>query len=410
MHILFLSDNFPPEVNPGASRTYEHSREWVNAGHRVTVVTSQPNSPKGRVFDGYRNQLYQVEQVDGIRVVRVWTYMTRNEGVTKRILDFMSFMVTSFLAAIWVRRVDVIVVTSPNFFAVWTARAIALLKRRSYVFDVRDIWPESIRAVGAMRPSRALLLLEKVELYLYRKAAAVTVVTHAFKRNLISRGIAHDKIHVVTNGVDLSKIRPRPKDAALEDELGLKGKFVAGYIGTHGMAHGLETLLDAAAILRCHPNGDRYRILMLGDGAERAMLKEQARSCNLDNVIFLETVLKTEVGRYWSLLDVSIIPLRRSPLFLTVIPSKLFECMALGLPVLHGVEGESADIVTSNDVGLTVEPENAEALAAGIMSLERDELLRARLATNGPVAAKKYDRKVLAIQMLRVIEDCARPA
>lgn len=232
----------------------------------------------------------------------------------------------------------------------------------------------------------------------------MTVVTHAFKRNLVDRGIRADKVHVITNGVDTTRIIPLPKDSALETELGLKGKFVAGYIGTHGMAHGLETVLESAALLRDRPDGDRYRFILLGDGAERAMLKERAQAMNLDNVLFLESVLKSEVGRYWSILDVSIIPLRKSELFLTVIPSKLFECMALGLPVLHGVEGESAAIVTDNDVGLTFEPENAAALAAGIVCLDEDRLLYERLSVNGPPAAGKYDRRTLALEMLKVLE------
>ncbi len=408
MHILFLSDNFPPEVNAPASRTFEHCREWVRSGHSVTVVTCAPNFPKGEVFGGYRNRLWQSEMMDGIRVIRVWSYITRNEGFAKRILDYTSYMVTAFLASLFVRRVDVIVGTSPQFFTACAAWAVSVAKWRPWIFELRDLWPESIRAVGAMRQSRVLDALERVELFLYRKATAVVSVTEAFRRNLAGRGIDPAKVHVVTNGVDVSRFRPLPKDASLERQLGLEGKFVAGYIGTHGMAHGLGTLLDAAALLKTVPGGDEVRILMLGDGATRAALEERARAEGLDNVLFLETVPKQEVPRYWSLLDVSIVHLIRSELFTTVIPSKIFECMGMGIPILHGVEGESAEIVASNDVGLLFQPENAQALVDGILRLRSDAGLRGRLAANGPAAARRYDRTALAQVMLDVLASCVR--
>jgi hypothetical protein len=173
MHILFLSDNFPPEVNAPASRTYEHCREWVKAGHTVTVITCAPNFPKGEVFEGYSNRLWQRDDVDGIRVVRVWSYITPNEAFAKRVLDYMSYMVMAFVAAFFVRRVDVIVGTSPQFFTVCAAYGVSLVKRRPWLFELRDIWPESISAVGAMKSGWLLDALEGLELFLYRKAAAI---------------------------------------------------------------------------------------------------------------------------------------------------------------------------------------------------------------------------------------------
>lgn len=404
MHILFLSDNFPPEVNAPASRTFEHCREWVKAGHQVTVVTCAPNFPKGQIFEGYRNRLWQSEVMDGIRVIRVWSYITRNEGFAKRILDYTSYMIAATLASLFVRRVDVIIGTSPQFFTACAAWAVSLLKRRPWIFELRDIWPESIRAVGAMRQSRILDILERVELFLYRKATAIIPVTQAFKRNLVERGIDSTKIHVVTNGVDTSRFQPLPKEAALQQELGLEDKFVAGYIGTHGMAHGLDTLLDAAAWLKALPNGDVFRLILLGDGATRAALQERATAEGLDNVLFLDSVPKEEVPRYWSLLDASIVHLIRNELFTTVIPSKIFECMGMAIPILHGVEGESAEIVQTNGVGMLFEPENGEALAAILQKLYNDPDLRSRIAANGPRTAHLYDRRKLAREMLGIIE------
>lgn len=405
MHILFLTDNFPPEVNAPASRTYEHCRDWVKAGNQVTVITGIPNFPKGKVFDGYQNRLWQQEIVAGIRVIRVWTYIAANEGFSKRTLDYLSYMVTGFIASLFVRRVDVVVGTSPQFFTVCAAYLTSLFKRVPWVFELRDIWPESIRVVGAMRQNKVLDLLEKAELFLYRKANVIVSVTHAFRTSLIRRGLNGEKIHVVTNGVDISRFSPREKDTALLEQYGLQGKFVAGYIGTHGLAHALDTLLDSAKVLKAASDGDRFRFILLGDGAKKTALRQRAQAEGLDNVIFVDSVPKDQVVRYWSVLDASIIHLKKDELFTTVIPSKLFECMGMAIPVLHGVKGESASIVEREDVGLLFEPENSDSLIQVMRRLADDPLLVSRFKTNGPIAAKHYDRTVLAAKMLEIIKN-----
>jgi len=398
VHILFLSDNFPPEANAPASRTHEHCRVWVEAGHEVTVVTCAPNFPKGEVFPGYRNAWRHEETIDGIRVIRVWSYVTANEGFARRILDYLSFMATASLAAPFVRGVDVVVGTSPQFFTACAACFVAAVKRRPWVFELRDLWPESIRAVGAMRDSWLLRALERLELFLYRSAALVVSVTHSFRANLASRGIDPAKVAVVTNGVDIARFSPRAKDAELVRSLGLEGKFVAGYVGTHGMAHALETLLDAAVLLRDAPD---VRILLLGDGARKDALVARARELGVDgSVLFVDSVPKAEVARYWSLLDVSIIHLRRTPLFETVIPSKLFECMGMGIPVLHGVAGESAAIVEREGAGWVFAPEDAGALAALVRKLRGDPAAIAACRERCLAAAGRYDRRALAMAML----------
>jgi glycosyltransferase involved in cell wall biosynthesis len=408
MHILFLTDNFPPEVNAPASRTFEHCREWVRAGNQVTVITCAPNFPKGKVFDGYRNRLWQNEEIAGIRVIRVWSYITANEGFVKRILDYQSFMVSATLAALFVRGVDVVIGTSPQFFTVCSAYVVSRLKWIPFVFELRDLWPESIKAVGAMKESAAIRALERLELFLYRKAARIVSVTHSFKRTLISRGVDGEKIEVVTNGVDMSRFKPMPKDAELLRELGLAGKFVAGYVGTHGLAHHLETLLDAAEMLRARPDHATYHFIFLGDGARKQALKDEAARRSLDNVTFIDSVPKEQVARYWSLLDVSVIHLRKTELFTTVIPSKLFECMGMGLPVLHGVAGESADIVRDEGVGIVFEPENTAALVQHLRLLQQDRSTYERYRAQCLEAAKKYDRTAMAKKMLGVLMQLGR--
>ncbi len=403
MHILFLTDNFPPEANAPASRTFEHCRAWVRAGHQVTVITCAPNFPKGKIFDGYRNRLWQSEELDGIRVIRVWTYIVSNEGLVKRILDYLSYMLSAIISSAFVHGVDLVVGTSPQFFTACAAYVVSRYKRIPYVFELRDLWPESIKAVGAMRDSILLRGLEKLELFLYRKAAAVISVTHSFRRNLIDRGIAADRIRVVINGVDLSVFKPTIPDSNLRSALGLEGKFVAGYIGTHGMAHALETLLEAADNLRKRPDGDVYRIVLLGDGANKAPLVRKASAMGLDNVTFIDSVPREEVVRYWSILDVAIIHLKKTPLFRNVIPSKLFESIGMGIPVLHGVEGESAELVEKEGVGIVFEPQSSASLCHEIVRLRSDELLYQRLRANCVGASQKYDRTRLATAMLDIL-------
>jgi len=414
MRILFLSDNFPPEVNAPASRTFEHCRQWVASGHQVTVITCAPNFPKGRVYDGYRNALWQQQTMDGIRVIRVWSFITANEGFRRRVLDYMSFMATSTLASLFVRKVDVVIGTSPQFFTACAACMVGAFKRVPFVFELRDLWPESIKAVGAMQESATMRLLERIEALLYRRAARIVAVTHSFRRTLGSRGFDIAKIDVVTNGVDIARFSPRTKDSELERRLGFEGCFVAGYIGTLGMAHGLETLLQAAQRLQSTPGGEHVRLLMLGDGACKADLQVQAAQMGLTNIVFADSVPRDEVVRWWSLLDVSIIHLRRTELFTTVIPSKLFECMGMGIPVLHGVAGESAEIVEREGVGRVFEPESAEQLVEAVLAIQRDPTLLPRWRANGLAAAARYGRAALAADMLRslqsVVGDSTKPA
>jgi glycosyltransferase involved in cell wall biosynthesis len=408
LHILFLTDNFPPESNAPASRTFEHCREWVRAGHQVTVITCAPNFPKGRVFDGYRNRLWQQEHMDGIRVIRVWSYITANEGFVKRILDYQSFMLSATLAAPFVRGVDLVVGSSPQFFTACAAYLVSRIKRIPFIFELRDMWPESIKAVGAMKDSAAIRFLERIEMFLYRRAARIVTVTHAFKSTLMRRGIDGGKIDVVTNGVDLSHFAPQAKDAALLQQLALQDMFVAGYIGTHGMAHALETLLAAAHTLQQMPAAQNVRLVFLGDGARKLHIVARSEAMGLRNVLFLESVPKDQVVRYWSLLDVSVIHLRKTELFTTVIPSKLFECMGMGIPVLHGVAGESAEIVERERVGEVFESENAEQLVAGLIRMRDRPAAYASFQQNGLLAAKRYDRKHLALQMLQVFINLRR--
>ena len=354
MKILFLTDNFYPEVNAPASRTYEHAREWVKAGHEVTVITCVPNFPKGKVFDGNKNKLWQKEAIDGIEVIRVWSYIAANKGFVRRTLDFISFSVTSFLAGLFVKA-DVIVATSPQFFTALSGRTLSFWKRVPWIMEVRDLWPESIKTVGAMKDNLFIRYFEWEEMRCYRSAKTIVVVTDSFKRTLTARGIDEAKIKVVKNGVDKEMFKPVPKDEALIGELGLEGKKIIGYIGTHGMAHKLDFILDCARNMQ---GRNDFHFLFIGAGAEREALLAKKEREGISNVTMLDSVPKDQVVRYISILDLSLINLRKSELFKTVIPSKMFENAGMQIPIIMGVQGEAQEMLEEYGAGLCFEPEN----------------------------------------------------
>ena len=230
MKILFLTDNFPPEVNAPATRTLEHCREWVKAGHEVTVITCHPNYPIGKVYDGYKNSWKTKEVVEGINVIRVWTYITSNKGFFKRILDYISFSFTSFFAGLFLK-CDVIVATSPQFFTALSGRTLHFFKRKPWVMEVRDLWPDSIKSVGAMKDGLVLKYFSKEEKWCYKSADRIVVVTDTFKKIISEKGIPAEKISVVKNGANLDLFRPREKSPELVKKYGLEGKVVLGYVG-----------------------------------------------------------------------------------------------------------------------------------------------------------------------------------
>ncbi|MCB9299020.1 MAG: glycosyltransferase family 4 protein [Lewinellaceae bacterium] len=402
MKILFLTDNFPPEVNAPASRTYEHCVEWAKEGVEVTVITCAPNFPQGRVYEGYRNKLYQEEWMDGIRVIRVWSYITANAGFTRRVLDYVSFALSASLASLFIKT-DIIIATSPQFFAAVGGYTASLLKRRPWLMEVRDLWPESIKAVEAMDHQRAIDWLERLELHLYRKARQVIVVTDAFKANISGRGIPANKIQVVKNGVRLSQFRPQPKDAGLTESLGLQGKFVLGYLGTHGLAHKLDFILECASEAPEH-----VHFLFIGDGAERARLLDIQQGKGLANVSLLPSIPRSEVARYISLTDAALVPLKKSDTFKTVIPSKIFENAAMEKPILLGVEGESQAIIEQYGAGLCFEPENKTDFLSQLQRLSTDSALYSQLQAGCRRLAADFGRERLAREMLEVVRSVSK--
>ncbi len=397
MRILFITDNFPPECNAPATRTFEHCQEWVKKGHKITIITCAPNFPYGKLYDGYKNKLYQYELINEIKVIRVWSYMSSNSGFAKRVIDYLSFAFMSFLVGIF-QKFDIIIATSPQFFTTWSGWALSKVKQKPWVFELRDLWPESIKTVGAMKQGYLIDLLEKIELGLYKSCNKVVAVTDAFKYNLINRGIEKEKIEVVTNGSNMELFFPRKPDLYLLESLGLKGKFVVGYIGTHGMAHSLDFIVKSIV----NVSDSDIHFLFIGDGAMKREIVKISEKLQLKNILFLNSVSKDEVPKYLSIIDISLAPLKKDDNFKTVIPSKIFEASAMQKPTLLGVQGQARDVLSKYGAGLCFEPENEKDFILKL-SMLRNKNLYKKCQDGCSDLAINYDRKKLANKMLDII-------
>lgn len=396
MRILFLCHYFPPEVNAPATRTYEHCKEWVKRGHQVTVITCAPNHPRGQVYKGYKNKLFQVEEHDGIKVVRVWTYLAANKGFAKRTLNYFSFLISSLIVSIRLPRPDVVISTSPQFFCGLAGYPIKLIKRCSWVLEIRDLWPDSILAVGATKNPFIIKILRWLENFVYKKSDRIVVVTDAFKNYMLNLSIPEKKIDVIKNGVDLDFFSIMSKNTTYKESLGVdKEAFVAAYVGTHGMAHHLQTVLYAAEILAKHEHNIHF--LLVGDGAERQNLLNLQKKLGLKNISLLPQQPKSDMPKIWSITDASLVLLKRSDLFKTVIPSKIFESMAMQKTILLGVEGESKEIIEESNSGICIEPENAKMLASKILMLFEDKSIGEMHGVSGRKYVEQFhNRAVLA--------------
>ncbi len=399
MRILFLTHYYPPEVNAPANRVHEHARVWVEEGHEVTVLTGIPNHPLGVLFAGYENR-GQEERIDGVRVVRTWMYITPNSGFVKRIANYLGFMFTALFASLRLERPDVVVATSPQFFCGIAGALVAKLKRRPFVLEVRDLWPDSIVQLGQLENPAIIRFLETVETWLYRSASAVVVLTQAFARHVEARGVAAERIELVYNGIDASAFHPRPRDSALLESHGLADAFTVAYVGTLGLAHGLVQVLDAAELLK-----DRMpdlQLVFIGDGADRARIEAEARRRGLDRVHFTGLLPRDEVPAWLSSLDVLLVVLRDLAVFETVIPSKIFEYLALERPIVLAAPraGEIREMVERADVGLAIDPEQPTLLAEAIARIrDEPEAAAARAKRGRDWVMDGFRRDVLARRM-----------
>lgn len=366
-----------------SARTFEHARHWARLGHEVTVVTGFPNHPTGIIRPEYRGRRVERERVDGVDVLRTWVYCAPNKGFFRRVLNFLSFFCSSFvLGALLTRRPDVVVGTSPQFFCAVSAYLLSCLKRAPFVFEVRDIWPQSAVELGALRNPLIIRALEAIELFLYRRAALIVPVAESTLPYLLAKGVPAGKIKIIPNGIDAAYLAAAEAASpdSVREGLGLREKFVVSYIGTHGMSHALDTVLQAAEAMRDDAN---VHFLFVGEGAEKEKLKRIASDSQLMNVTFLGEQPRERLSSFYRASDASLVPLRRLPIFKKVLPSKMFELMGIGSPIICSVEGEAAALVRRAESGLCIEPESVSALVAAIRQLRDDAALRGRLIENG---------------------------
>ena len=402
MHILYICQYFPPEMGAPAARAYEFSRRWVEAGHRVTVVCGIPNHPTGEVYPGYRRQWRKREVIDGVEVHRMWVHVAPNAGTLRRTLNYVSFGVTAVLGALRVKDVDVCIASTPQFFAGLAGTAVRRLKRLPLLLEVRDLWPDSLSAVqvGMGRPLMALL--RRIERFMYRSATRIAVVSPAFRRHIENTGIPPATISVLPNGVSTALFRPHDAPRKHFDFPGVT--FLAGYIGTHGLAHGLETALEAARMLE--PEGVHF--VFVGEGARKRALVDMA--AGLGNVHFFDRRPREVIAEMYNELDAALVLLRDTPLFRTVIPSKMFEIMGTGTPIVLGVEGQAREILDDAQAGLAIPPGNADALADALRTLRDGAALRERAGKNAyRYVRENYDLDALARKYLTILQETCGP-
>jgi glycosyltransferase involved in cell wall biosynthesis len=407
LRILFLSHYFPPEVNAPANRTFEHCREWAAAGQEVHVVTGVPSHPAGIPFPGHKRGWYRHEQIDGVHVHRVWTYLAPNRGVARRTLNYLSFVPTAVFRVWRLGRFDVMISTSPQFFCAVAGRFAAALRRTPWIFELRDLWPESIHAVGALRRSLALRMLERLELSLYARANAVVCVAQGFIANLERRGVDGRKLRYVPNGIEPEFWAAGSRESG-RARLGLMPNQIAViYTGTIGMAHGLGTVLQAARLVET--SLPHVRFFIVGDGAELAELKSRAAESRQLNIAFTGQLPRQHIADILAASDVTLVMLKPAETFKSVLPSKMFEAMAAGKPIVLAVEGEARQVLERSQAGVPVPPGDAVALARAVAKLAQKPELRERLGAAGSaVVATEFNRAVWAERYLDILVEAAR--
>lgn len=393
--IVFLTQYFPPEIGAPQARLFELAHGLKNKGHEITIVTAFPNYPGGKILAGYRLQPVLEEGIDGMRVIRTWIYPSHSRSFAKRLSNYFSFVFSSmFFGLLRLRKHDVLVCETPPLFLGISAYVISRLKGSRMFPYVSDLWPDSAVDLGMLKNKHLIRMSKWLELFLYRKASKVVVVTDGIKKIIEENEFARGKVFTVTNGVDLDLFTPSDK-AQARRQLGLPtDKFIVMYCGNHGMAQNLATVLKCAKRTENNPD---ILYVFVGDGVEKPSLMQIKETEGLDNVVFLGSRPKREIPLALSCADAAVIPLKDIKLFEKALPSKMFETMAMGVPIVMSVKGEAAEVISGADCGINVQPEDEEDMAKAVLELfENEGSLRERLGANGRVcAAERFSRKAI---------------
>lgn len=382
MRVLVLTQYYPPEIGAPQTRLAAFARELIRRGHEVEVVTAMPHHLLGRTYAGYRKSFYMREEVGGVTVHRTWVYAATGTGLP-RIANYLSFTATSLYGLSRAARPDVVFVESPPLFLSIPGWLAAMAFRAKLIFNVADLWPDSVRELGVMDDGWMIRVAEALESWTYRRADIVNAVTVGIDHVLRSKkGVPSEKLRFLPNGIDIEAFAPRPPDERLRAMLKLDARPVFIYAGTHGIAQGLENVLDAAALV-----ADRAVVLFVGSGPTKGSLIARAKARGIDNVRFIDPVPIEEMPRYFSLAYASIVPLVRSDLMRGARPSKIFPALASGVPVVYSGEGEGARLVEDAGAGIAVPPEDPASLAGAMRRLCDDPALRESLATHARTLA-----------------------
>jgi glycosyltransferase involved in cell wall biosynthesis len=364
MRLLTLSQWYDPEPN---FKGLALATALQAKGHTVTAVTGFPNYPSGKIYPGYRLQWRQWETMNGVRVLRVPLYPDHSYSSVKRILNYASFALSaSTLGAALCGPADVMWVYHPPLTVGIPAWWIGLLRRIPFVYEVQDLWPETLAATGMFRLAVAASWMNRLAQFVYRRAAAITVISPGFKRNLIAKGVPAEKIHVIPNWADEELYRPVARDENLAFESGLANRFNIMFAGNIGAAQALETVLEAAELLRDLP---RAQFVLIGDGVSVKTLRQATQERGLSNVRWIDRQPAERMSHWFALADVMLVHLKRDPLFEITIPSKTMAYLACGRPILCAVAGDTADLVRSVGAGITCAPQDPAALAQAVRDL-----------------------------------------
>jgi glycosyltransferase involved in cell wall biosynthesis len=391
-----------------AARAVELARHWSRLGHHVTVLTGFPNHPTGFVPPDWRPRLRRRvyrETVDGVKVVRTWLLPYPNRKAYERMLNYSSFCVSAALRGLEIERPEVVIATSPQLLVGAAGWWIARWKRVPFVFEVRDLWPESLAAVGMGQENSGLhRVLGGIAGFLYRHSQKIVVVTPAFKEHLIRHwAVPPEKIAVVENGVETDLFAPENVDPGLRKELGIENRFVACYVGTMGLAHGLDTLVEAAEKLqRSCPDA---MFLLVGEGADKERVRALAVTRGLRNLLFVDQQPRERIPAFINASDVCLVLLKKTELFKTVIPTKMLEFLSCAKPVILGVEGQARQLMEAARGGIAIEPENTDALVRAMERLENAQEEREAMGRSGRTyVLERCSRGSTAKAYLEVLE------
>ncbi|MGA2938021.1 MAG: glycosyltransferase family 4 protein [Syntrophobacteraceae bacterium] len=379
MRILLLSQWFQPEP---FFKGLPFARALRDRGHKVEVLTGFPNYPGGKVYSGYRIRPWQSEEMDGIHVIRTALYPSHDRSGFGRALNYLSFSLTSALFGAFLVDEPEVVYAS-NLPTLWPASLVLRLRYRCpVVYDILDLWPDSVAGSGMMNNKLLLKVLGSLCLAVYRRASHLVTTSPGIKAELVRRGVPEENITLIYNWCDEEYMKPAERDNSLAAKLGLSDDFIVMFAGTMGVMQGLDSILDAAAQL-CTVQ-PKIRFVFVGGGIDRDRLQRLALERRLANVTFVERQPPETMAAILALADVLLVHLRDTPLFRMTIPSKIQAYMAVGKPILLGVQGDSADIIRNSGAGIIAEPERAESIARGVLQFfEMTEVNRERIGMNG---------------------------